>query len=76
MKIRVGIAGYGNLGRGVESALRSCEDMELIGIFSRRDPETIAPRTGVPVYSMEKAGDMQDQIDVMILCGGSRSDLP
>ena len=50
MKIRVGIAGYGNLGRGVESALRSCEDMELIGIFSRRDPETIAPRTGVPVY--------------------------
>lgn len=76
MKIRIGITGYGNLGRGVESAVKNSEDMELVALFTRRDPETIQTRTGVPVYSIDKAAEMKDDIDVMILCGGSANDLP
>lgn len=76
MKIRIGIAGYGNLGRGVEYALEHCEDMELEGIFTRRDPAAVKPRTGVPVYAMDRVEEMKEKIDVMILCGGSMSDLP
>jgi len=76
MKIRIAIAGYGNLGRGVESAVHHSEDMELVGVFSRRDPATVQTKTGVPVYSMEQAPEMKDRIDVMILCGGSANDLP
>ena len=76
MKIRVAIAGYGNLGRGVESALRGCEDMEAVALFTRRDPETVKTRTGIPVYYMDKAVEMKENIDVMILCGGSANDLP
>lgn len=76
MKIRIGIAGYGNLGRGVESAVQSCKDMELVGAFTRRAPESVKTRTGIPVYSMEKAAEMQGSVDVMILCGGSANDLP
>lgn len=76
MKIRIGIAGYGNLGRGVESAVYNSKDMELVALFSRRDPSSIKTRTGVPVYSMEKAAEMKDDIDVLILCGGSANDLP
>lgn len=76
MSIRVGIAGYGNLGRGVESALRRANDMELIGVFTRRDPKSLKTETGAPVFSMEEAEKMADQIDVMILCGGSANDLP
>lgn len=75
-KIRIGITGYGNLGRGVEYAVEAAEDMELAGIFSRRSPEQISPRTNVPVYSMEQAAEMSDKIDVMIVCGGSANDLP
>lgn len=76
-KIRIGIAGYGNLGRGVEMAIRQNEDMELAGIFTRRDPASVNPATeGVQVYRMDQAKDMTDQIDVMILCGGSATDLP
>lgn len=76
-KIRIGIAGYGNLGKGVELAIRQNEDMELAGIFTRRDPAGVNPATeGVKVYRMEQAKDMADQIDVMILCGGSATDLP
>ena len=75
-KIRVGITGYGNLGKGVEYALENADDMELTGIFSRRSPEQIHPRTGVPVYSMQQAEQMKDDIDVMIVCGGSANDLP
>lgn len=75
-KIRVGITGYGNLGKGVEYAVESSDDMVLTGIFSRRGPEQIKPRTGVPVYSMEQAAQMKNQIDVMIVCGGSANDLP
>ncbi|MEE1048526.1 MAG: diaminopimelate dehydrogenase, partial [Clostridia bacterium] len=76
MKIRIGIAGYGNLGRGVESAVYKSDDMELVALFTRRNPETIKTQTGVPVYHMDKAPEMKDEIDVLILCGGSANDLP
>ena len=76
MKIRIAIAGYGNLGRGVESAVSASNDMELVALFSRRDPATVKTVTGVPVYKMEDAAQMKDDIDVMILCGGSANDLP
>lgn len=76
-KIRVGIVGYGNLGRGVELAVRQCSDMELIGIFTRRSPETLQPvDSQTKVFQINDAKTMQDKIDVMILCGGSASDLP
>ncbi|MBS7298670.1 MAG: diaminopimelate dehydrogenase [Eubacteriales bacterium] len=76
MKIRIGIVGYGNLGRGVEAAVSSSKDMELVALFTRRDPATIKTRTDIPVYHIDKAIEMQDKIDVMILCGGSANDLP
>ena len=76
MKIRIGILGYGNLGRGVELAIQHCSDMELAGVFTRRDPASLKTVTGAKVYSMEQAETMQDDIDVMILCGGSATDLP
>ena len=74
--IRIGIAGYGNLGRGVECALASSKDMELVGVFTRRDPSTLKTLTGAKVFSMEDAEKMTGDIDVMILCGGSANDLP
>ena len=74
--IRIGIAGYGNLGRGVESALAGSKDMELVGVFTRRAPETLKTKTGAPDYTMADAPSMADKIDVMILCGGSANDLP
>ena len=77
MSIRIGIFGYGNLGRGVECALRQNADMELKAVFTRRNPETVRILTeGVPVYHADKAAEMKDEIDVMILCGGSATDLP
>ena len=76
MTIRIGILGYGNLGRGVELAIQHCPDMELAGVFTRRDPASLKTVTGAKVYSMEQAETMQDDIDVMILCGGSATDLP
>lgn len=76
MKIRIAIAGYGNLGRGVENAVTAAEDCELVALFTRRDPTGVTTRTGVPVYKMEDAVKLQDQIDVMVLCGGSANDLP
>lgn len=77
MSIRVGIFGYGNLGRGVECALRQNEDMELKAVFTRRNPETVKILTeNVPVYHADMAEKMKDEIDVMILCGGSATDLP
>ncbi len=76
-RIRIGIAGYGNLGKGVELAIRQNEDMELVGVFTRRAPETVKLLTeGIPVYHMDAVADMQDKIDVMIICGGSATDLP
>ena len=75
--IRIGIYGYGNLGRGVESAIRQNSDMELVGVFTRRAPETVKIQTeGVSVYHIDDAKNMTDKIDVMILCGGSATDLP
>ena len=76
MKIRVGIYGYGNLGRGVEAALRQNEDMETVGVFTRRAPGDLKTLTGIPVFAADSAPSMTDKIDVMILCGGSRTDLP
>ena len=77
MKIRIGILGYGNLGRGIECAIRQNDDMELAAVFTRRDPSTVKINTeGVGVYSVDEAVSMKDKIDVMILCGGSATDLP
>ena len=77
MAIRIGIMGYGNLGRGVECAVRQNDDMTLAAVFTRRDPAMVALRTeGVPVYRAEEAASHTDEIDVMILCGGSATDLP
>lgn len=76
MTIRIGILGYGNLGRGVELALRHCPDMELVGVFTRRDPAALHTVTGATVYNIAQAESMQNEIDVMILCGGSATDLP
>lgn len=75
--IRVGIVGYGNLGRGVEWALEESADMTLAGIFSRRPPEALSPlRAGTPVHRMDELDALHGALDVLILCGGSRDDLP
>ena len=77
MTIRVGIMGYGNLGRGVELALRHNPDMELKAVFTRRNPDSVHLLTeGAQVLEASKAVSMADEIDVMILCGGSATDLP
>ena len=76
MSIRIGIYGYGNLGRGVELAIKQNPDMQAVGVFTRRNPETLKTLTGVKAYSVDDAIKMQDEIDVMILCGGSSTDLP
>ena len=76
-QIRVAIAGYGNLGRGVEAALAQNSDMRLVGVFSRRDPGTVTRLdSNVPVYAMADIEQYQGAVDVMILCGGSKTDLP
>lgn len=77
MTIKIGILGYGNLGKGVECAIKQNPDMELKAVFSRRNPETVHILTpGVNVYHLDDAKSMADEIDVMILCGGSATDLP
>ncbi|MCM1507781.1 MAG: diaminopimelate dehydrogenase [Ruminococcus flavefaciens] len=75
-KIRIGIAGYGNLGRGVELAVKQNDDMELVGVFTRRDPATVKTLSGCAVYSLNDAEKYQNDVDVMIICGGSATDLP
>lgn len=75
-KIRVAILGYGNLGRGVEAAMPYNPDMTLVGVFTRRPPEKVKTLTDVPVYHADDLLAMQDRIDVLILCGGSATDLP
>ena len=76
-KIRVGIVGYGNIGRGVEKAAARNEDIELRAVFTRRDPSSFQIHTvGVPVKHMDDMLSMKEEIDVMILCGGSATDLP
>ena len=74
--MNIAIYGYGNLGRGVELAARQNADCELIGIFSRRDPSTITTLTGALVYAADDLPKFKDSIDVLILCGGSATDLP
>lgn len=75
--IRLGIIGYGNLGRGVELAASKADDMELVAVFTRRDPATVKLHTeGIPVLKIDEVADWKDKIDVMILCGGSATDLP
>ena len=75
--IRIGIAGYGNLGRGVEAAVKNSDDMELVAVFTRRDPESVKIRTeGAGVYGFDKIADFKDKIDVIVNCGGSATDLP
>ena len=77
MAIKIGILGYGNLVRGIECAIKQNDDVELAGVFTRRDPSTVKIMTeGVKVYSVDDAPKMKDEIDVMILCGGSATDLP
>lgn len=73
-KIKIGILGYGNLGKGVEEGLKSNPDMELAGIFSRRNPEDL--KINSPVRSVDELEDFKDKIDVLIMCGSSRSDIP
>ncbi len=76
MSIRIGIAGYGNIGRGVEKAVAARPDLELAAVFTRRSPESVKTVSGVQVRHLDEAAAMKDEIDVMILCGGSATDLP
>ncbi len=75
--IRIAIVGYGNLGRGTELSIAQSPDMKLVGIFTRRNPSSVQPvNKDIPVYSMEELLAKKDEIDVLILCGGSATDLP
>ncbi len=77
MAIRIGIFGYGNLGRGIECAIKHNPDTELVAVFTRRDPATVTIQTeGVKVIAADDVLTMKDEIDVMVLCGGSATDLP
>ena len=77
MAIKIGILGYGNLGKGIECAIKQNDDLELAAVFTRRNPADVKILTeGVTVYPVEQAVEMKDRIDVMILCGGSATDLP
>ncbi len=75
--VRIGIMGYGNLGRGIECAIKQNADMKLVAVFTRRNPETVKILTeGVSVYSVDDVQKLKDEIDVLILCGVSATDLP
>ena len=76
MSIRIGIYGYGNLGKGVELAIKQNPDVTAVGVFTRRDPETVKTLTGIPVYAASELENKRGEIDVLILCGGSSTDLP
>ena len=77
MSIRIGIFGYGNLGRGIENAIRQNADMELVAVFTRRDPSSLKINTeGALVCRADEVESFVGKIDVMILCGGSATDLP
>ena len=77
MSIRVGIVGYGNLAKGVEASIKENDDMSLVAVFTRRDPMSVKINTeNVPVLDIAKAEDYKDMIDVLIICGGSATDLP
>ena len=74
--IKVGICGYGNLGKGVEKEITKSEDMELVAVFTRRNPENLQIKSNVPVVNVNEIEDWKDKVDVMIMCGGSATDLP
>ncbi|MBQ1183819.1 MAG: diaminopimelate dehydrogenase [Clostridia bacterium] len=77
MTIKIGIMGYGNLGRGIECAIKQNADLELVAVFSRRDPKTVKILTETAnVYSADEVLNFKDKLDVLILCGGSATDLP
>lgn len=73
---KVAILGYGNLGKGIECAVAQNADLELVAVFTRRDPAAVKTLTGIPVYGLDKMMEMKDEVDVLILCGGSATDLP
>lgn len=75
-KIRIAICGYGNLGKGVESEITKCKDMNLVAIFTRRDPKSLIINSSVPVVCVNDIKQWIDKIDVVIMCGGSATDLP
>ncbi len=75
-KIRLGIVGYGNLGKGIEAAASAADDLELTAVFTRRDPSSVRTLTEIPVYSTDTVLEYKDKVDVMIMCGGSATDLP
>ncbi len=74
--MKIAIYGYGNLGKGVECAVKYHSDIELVGVFTRRAPQTVKTVSGAPVYHSDKIREFEDKIDVLILCGGSATDLP
>lgn len=74
--MRIGIYGYGNLGRGVELAASQSGDVEVVGVFTRRDPAGVRTVLGAPVFRADEVKNFKDKIDVMIICGGSATDLP
>ncbi len=76
MKIKIAVLGYGNLGRGVECSVKQNADTELFGVFTRRAPESVKTLTGAKVYSVDDILKYKDEIDVLIICGGSATDLP
>ncbi|MBR4030270.1 MAG: diaminopimelate dehydrogenase [Clostridia bacterium] len=76
MKIKIGILGYGNLGKGVECSVLNSEDMELYGILSRRDPSSVKPLSNTKVFKIDEILSHKDNIDVLVICGGSATDLP
>ena len=74
--MKIGIYGYGNLGRGVECAIKHHSDATLVGVFTRRSPESVKTISGAPVYHADRICDFKGEIDVLIICGGSATDLP
>ena len=75
-KIKIAICGYGNLGKGIESEISKSKDMELVAIFTRRNPESLVTKSSVPVININDINNWKDKIDVVIMCGGSATDLP
>ena len=75
-KIKIAICGYGNLGKGIESEISKSKDMELVAIFTRRNPESLVTKSSVPIININDINNWNDKIDVVIMCGGSATDLP
>ena len=71
---RIGIVGYGNLGKGVECAIRQNSDLELYGVFTRRNPDDLKTLTGAKVYALDDILNHKDKVDVLVICGGSATD--